>query len=172
MFIYIAGLPTVRDKHFFFNRRRKKSCSLCPWNFWIVASGSADTVNEEINMFKFYSVYLWMERRAVTLWRVVLCPLLVFAASWGAVPVQPPSLAGLWALLSPGVWHLPTCAVGSTAPAARPGSLCQPLSAQLGLGQSAGPLAAGVQIPATGMSKHFSHFNSGNGVGNTMLRKN
>lgn len=51
--------------------------------------------------------------------------------------------------------------------------LCQPLSAQLGLGPCAGPSpwAAGVQIPPTGMSKHFSLFSSGDGMGSTMLRK-
>lgn len=66
MFIYIAGLLTVRDKHvFFLLKGEKKSCSLCPWNFWIVASGSADTFNEDISMFILYSVYLWTERRAV-----------------------------------------------------------------------------------------------------------
>lgn len=108
------------ERQIFFYWRGKKSCSLCHWNFWIVASGSADNFNEEINMFIFYTVYLWMERRAVTLWRVVLCPLLVFAASWGGVPVQPPSLAGLWAVLSPHVWHLPMGDVGSAVPAAHP----------------------------------------------------
>lgn len=158
---------------FFFIEGEKKSCSLCPWNFWIVASGNADTFNEEINMFVFYSAYLWMKRRAVMLWRVVLFPLLVFASSWGGVSVQPLNLAGLWAVLSPGVWHFPTCAVGSAVPAARPDSLCQPLFAQLGLEGRAGPSpwAAGVQIPPTGMSNHFSDFSSGDGMGNTMLRK-
>lgn len=32
---------------------------------WIVASGSADILNEEINMFTFYSIHLWTERSAV-----------------------------------------------------------------------------------------------------------
>lgn len=87
---------------FFFIEGEKKSCSLCPWNFWIVASGNADTFNEEINMFVFYSAYLWMKRRAVMLWRVVLFPLLVFASSWGRCLCAATQLG--WALSCAVAW--------------------------------------------------------------------
>lgn len=55
----------------FFVEGEKNPCFLCSWNFWIVASGNADTFNEEINMFVFYSVCLWMERRASCTFRVL-----------------------------------------------------------------------------------------------------
>lgn len=84
------------ERQIFFYWRGKKSCSLCHWNFWIVASGSADNFNEEINMFIFYTVYLWMERRAVTLWRVVLCPLLGVCSILGRCPSAATQLG--WAL--------------------------------------------------------------------------
>lgn len=158
-----------RQKYFY--RRENNSCSLCPWNFWIVASGSADTLNEEINMFTFYSIYLWNERSALMLCRVVPCLLQNLPNVCSALGRCPLCSHPAWlsselrcSPVSPGWWYFPVgsvCLWRSVCSMLRlsvPTLLCT-----AGAMRCAGPglWVAGVHILPTGTNKHFSRFSSG-----------
>lgn len=60
-----------RQKYFY--QRRKKVMFFVPLKLLICSQWLQ--MNEEVNMFTFYSIYLWTESSAAVRCRVVLCPL-------------------------------------------------------------------------------------------------